>query len=605
MSTLNRSDSKHAVKDESKPYVCPYGSCTTKFGKPGKKNFGSHKMCRGKLLPAHLVIDLAAKPPLLGKLRLDEPTYKDMRFDDPEYVGWINTDKVVLPVKEKKSSKKPFKFAKKTSAELDYSKVVYWIDELSVRVGDVQQDFEDWDQLLTFLLEGEGLKVVHQGLAWVERLTKKLDERDVKPEVFLHKERILSYKVKSYFSLYNIDNYGISSLDEFEKCHRFIFKLTSMNLLDKLTAAQLAYEEWWKTEGSKSNINILTNGDERNKATWAYYGARIQAQETNLRSGEADEIEDGTYSYEELLEEGAVPDVMIQLDINSMYPSMMTSGSGSYYPTGPARTSDKGAVEFSNNTCGVYHVEYTRPSGLKMAILPKYDKAGKLAWITEAGTDSGWYTNVDLKLAVEYGYRLDFKGPCLCWDTTGHPFDNYVDKLVKLRQEEEDPVLRALIKQFLVCLYGKMGQKETGTIKERKRITEEESWNMIMEGRGEEFVQQGDVYYLIEKGEKESKVPTKPNHLGVFILSWSRVRMAELYKIVDYKCLATRTDSMLVGYAEYLKLREAGELDGKELGKLKLEYGVIYETNQFHATKYRHKYLDENGECQVLDKGKQ
>ena len=583
-------DAKHSVKDCDKPFTCPYGSCGRKFGKPGQTNFGAHHFCQayGKLLPAHLDIDLGAVPPRLGLLRLDDPTFKDLRFDDPTYEGWINAQHVLLPTKAPSKAKK--------GKEVKYKQLVYWFEELAVRVNGQVQRFPNWEALVEYFLTGSDLKVLHRHAAeWLPTLTTHLIQRDVTPKRF-H----VGYQVPGRFSCYNIYNYAIEELEDFEACNHFIFELTGMNLTDKLTAAQLGYEYWWETEGKHQDIRVL-QGDERKTAAASYYGARVFANTCELRSSEADEIESGTYSYEELLDEGLVEDVWIQGDVTSKYPYLMSSVSQSYYPRGVQRRSNEGAQEFANGTVGLYEVDYTRPPGLKLAILPvKIQK--RLIWNKEPGTGSGWYTEVDLMLAKEYGYRLKFRGPCLCWDAKGHPYDQYVKTLFEARQTEKDEAVLALIKHLLVTLYGKMAQKESGTIADLRRITEEEMLDLLDAGRGLEIVIDEDGTYYVREGQQTAKVPTKPNHLGCWILSWSRKFMAEMFKVVDYNVLATRTDSLLVAYPDYVKLRDAGYV-GTGLGKLKVEHGVIYHTVQHHATKYTHHFLNKEGDCDTVVKG--
>jgi hypothetical protein len=79
--------------------------------------------------------------------------------------------------------------------------------------------------------------------------------------------------------------------------------------------------------------------------------------------------------------------------------------------------------------------------------------------------------------------------------------------------------------------------------------------------------------------------------------------MAELYKLINYRCLATRTDSLLVAWPAYARLRDAGMLSETKLGSLKREYGVIFETKQRSGTAYSHRYLQEDGTVDVVNKG--
>ena len=67
------------------------------------------------------------------------------------------------------------------------------------------------------------------------------------------------------------------------------------------------------------------------------------------------------------------------------------------------------------------------------------------------------------------------------------------------------------------------------------QISCEETWERLLEGK--QFVDQNGTYYRAEGDDTSERStndkPSKPNHLGSFILSWSRVRMAELYKLIN------------------------------------------------------------------------
>jgi hypothetical protein len=53
----------------------------------------------------------------------------------------------------------------------------------------------------------------------------------------------------------------------------------------------------------------------------------------------------------------------------------------------------------------------------------------------------------------------------------------------------------------------------------------------------------------------------------------------------------------------YRKLVEAGYVDEKRLGLLKVEYGLIFESDQVNCQVYTVKYLTKDNELKVVEKG--
>jgi hypothetical protein len=251
----------------------------------------------------------------------------------------------------------------------------------------------------------------------------------------------------------------------------------------------------------------------------------------------------------------------------------------------------------------MYHVNYIRPAGLKIGVLPRYDPG--LVWDKTPGRGSGVFTEVDLRLAEQYGYQLEFTGNCLLWDAVGHPFGSFVNTLYALKAAEQDVVVRGIWKHMLVCLYGKMAQSEQGYAKKKRaEISEDEAGRRELEGLEYEYEGEGAaVKYYMKDSKSGHKKNNKPNHLGCYILSWSRKMMLRLYELVGFEFEYSHTDSIRVTYAMYHKLRKEGYVDGGLLGMLDPEYGVIYERIQQHVNKYTLKVLKPDGSLGVIEKG--
>jgi hypothetical protein len=193
------------------------------------------------------------------------------------------------------------------------------------------------------------------------------------------------------------------------------------------------------------------------------------------------------------------------------------------------------------------------------------------------------------------------------WDNTSSDlFSAYVDQIYELRQNEVDPVKRGVLKHMLVVLYGKMAQKATGSMAQNnKALTEEEIIEALTSGKHFDQNENGD--YIGCSSVNKAKENTKPNHLGCFILSYSRVLMMKAFDVVGCEFDFSHTDSLRVSSEGYHKLVEAGLVDvddKKMLGSLGVDHGLIYYSDQRNKTNYQLKVLTKEGKCEVINKGK-
>jgi hypothetical protein len=208
---------------------------------------------------------------------------------------------------------------------------------------------------------------------------------------------------------------------------------------------------------------------------------------------------------------------------------------------------------------------------------------------------------------MKYGYQFVFTGECLVWDNTSSDlFSSYIDQIYGLRQNEVDPVKRAVEKHMLVVLYGKMAQKATGSMSlNNKALTEEQVIEALMSGKRFDPTENGD--FIACSSANKAKENTKPNHLGCFILSYSRVLMMRIFDVVGYEFDFSHTDSIRVSSEAYHKLVEAGLVDAddtKMLGSLGVDHGIIYYSDQRNKTNYQLKVLTTEGVVKVINKGK-
>jgi len=141
-------------------------------------------------------------------------------------------------------------------------------------------------------------------------------------------------------------------------------------------------------------------------------------------------------------------------DFNSLYPSVMMN---EYPNPNFVRTNKIDTVKYLDSFDGItkatVYIDY-----IYYPLLP-YRMADKL--IFPYGTFTGWFTNAELRKAVDLGYVIKkvhksiyFKENCL-------PFYEYVKELydLRLKYQTEDSPMQLIVKLLMNSLYGKFGQK--------------------------------------------------------------------------------------------------------------------------------------------------
>lgn len=182
-------------------------------------------------------------------------------------------------------------------------------------------------------------------------------------------------------------------------------------------------------------------------------------------------------------------------DVNSLYPSMMSSESGNYYPTGSPSFIGKGEVPtwVQNSNIDYYFVRFKCRFWLKDGMLPTvqiknnwlynsnewletsdiYNKAdGKYynKWEDANGevhstTVEFTMTCTDYKLFQEHYNIYDFEAlDYITFRNNIGIFDDYIDKYKKIKMESKGAI-RELAKLFLNNLYGKMAATTDSSFK--------------------------------------------------------------------------------------------------------------------------------------------
>lgn len=162
-------------------------------------------------------------------------------------------------------------------------------------------------------------------------------------------------------------------------------------------------------------------------------------------------------------------------DINSLYPSVMLEA----YPRPDSAKITNYPTQEHLEYEGVSHVRIYCPY-MEYPLLPvRHD--GKLVFPT--GVFEGHYTHIELRKALELGYKIIKMYKTLYYTKTFYPFKNYVEDLYSKRLELQaiGSNMQMVVKLFLNSLYGKFGQK---TLNDTQII----NFDFLEENETEEFL---------------------------------------------------------------------------------------------------------------------
>ena len=578
-------------EDELPTVPCPYG-CGTAVNL-------YHVRCKGKMLSLDKRIDL--RNGLRGALSPDHPLPTDVTW---KMRKWNRCDRCgKLWWKEHNKCYNPVDYVAPSKTDRAW---FYWVGELTLRSDTGDQTFPTMAALVKHVLAHPNCRVAFHDDTWKAAFKAEL--------AAAHPEVTMMDKIESHVSLkpagirlVDVKKYAMDNASDYPRMDKAVQAVTGICLESCWTLATLTYDYWEKLAKGEGHDIRLLQGEELQLSRTAYHGARSFCQPGEWVSSLLPAVEAGELTYEQLLADPTA-DIRVQVDINSMYPALMRgfSKQATYYPLGASRTSEDGEAEFRKGSVGLFKVRFTRPAGLPMAILPQHCKPGGERWPKEAGEGFGVYTEVDLGLAEQYGYQLQFEGPCVIWEQRGTPFTTWCDKLYPLKAQAEDEAKRWVAKHMLVTLHGKLGQDASGWHKTNNApLSVAEAKRCLREGVLIDY--RDGKFYLMngqrKEGEASTKV-TKPNHLGTWLMSWTRVLMTRLFELVDWQVEYCHTDCLRVTAAGYHKLLKAGWIDQNELGLLKVENGIMLQCTQNSSTDYSFTALTKEGRLENKGKGR-
>lgn len=272
-------------------------------------------------------------------------------------------------------------------------------------------------------------------------------------------------------------------------------------------------------------------------------------------------------------------------DINSLYPYCMDTF---YYPDLSYRKIiTNGDISNIKEFEGMSHVRIRSPKYMRFPLLPKKEAdTGKL--IFPLGSWSGYYTHVELRKALELGYKIEKIFVSYVFPNKIKFFGDYIKDLYKLRLEakKKGDSIEYVYKILMNSLYGKFAQK----FKDRESLTPVSlfDYHKNQNENFEELPFENPIYVRMKK-DSEPSLFCLPL-ISAYVTSYARIELWELLN--KHNPIYCDTDSIIT--KDIIK-------ESKELGKLKKEF-TIKEVIIVKPKFYFMKYID--NENNVFTKGK-
>lgn len=256
-------------------------------------------------------------------------------------------------------------------------------------------------------------------------------------------------------------------------------------------------------------------------------------------------------------------------DFNSLYPSVMR---GEY----PLPSSMKILKKFNDieyfirKYKGITKCRVKTPKYMKYPILPHKDEDGKLCF--PLGEFSGTWTNDEISLALDNGYKILRTYKSIYYEKTFYPFKEFVEDLYKKRnyyKKTGNEIMSLTTKLIMNSLYGKFGTKKFEEIKffiEGK--TRKKHYNYLDEEiyviKGNRILRKKDNLLVYTLEEKECKSAYVFPIFASYTTAYGRIK---LWKAINkYNPVYYDTDSLIT--LEQIE-------DSQELGHLKLEEIIL------------------------------
>lgn len=304
------------------------------------------------------------------------------------------------------------------------------------------------------------------------------------------------------------------------------------------TISQFSNSQWYEESEHKKKLFTPKDEPEYDFIVKAVYGGRCYP---TIRSFQSQDVLKEDLQFDFLKADGDkytckklvyndIEDYLIEADATSLYPAAMKNFR---YPVGqPFWASDPQCAVFrvvdsaTDLPLGIFEISFKTNKDLLEPVLPRRGKTG-IIWDLRDG--EGIYSSVDIDMARRAGYTIIVKR-ALLWPDSDFVFQAYIEKAYKIKEDgdrEGNEVMRAVGKLLLNALFGKMLQKLKSEVSEFVS-----SWEEALQFVEKNTWENSIVFkpsLMLMSGMKNEISFTKPFHLGVFILSYSRLIMRQHY----------------------------------------------------------------------------
>ena len=445
-------------------------------------------------------------------------------------------------------------------------------------------------------------------------------------DVEKYKNDVIPYLQKDVFALTEL----------YITFNKMMYQTEKVNINNYITLSHMGYEIW--ASKLKDYIEIPNDKKKYEIIRETIYGGRTLPMQKEFKSEFYDDIlnkemtyneKDKCYNLKSTSDENLYKNIInsgnyiFNADASSLYPASMSGFElmeNIVYPVGKSRFSIDQKEEFENNKMGFYHISFTCPKDIRIAVLPrkKIDHLGHKIGVEWSLLDgSGYYSSVDIQNALDNNYNVVFTKDkeCLIWDETAKPFKDYITKFYKIKcdaEKESNDVKKSIAKLLMNSLYGKMLQNAiftTSTI--ANDIFEFNKFNDDHVLTDFVILNENKLLLTGEKKDYE-KCIKKPSQLGSFITAYSRKIMLFYMKAIDPTLKTTvftytDTDSLHITGDAHKKLQALGYITTKKDARLGLlcsdikKEGIILREKNNAPKNYIYEYINENNQLHITN----
>ena len=277
-------------------------------------------------------------------------------------------------------------------------------------------------------------------------------------------------------------------------------------------------------------------------------------------------------------------------DFNSMYPSVCkdgTNNNGKYPDPSFVKTIDDGSVGYIESFEGISNVEIESPDTY-IPLLGYHDKNGKLFF--PKGIMKGWWCNIELRKAIELGYKIKKVNKVIYYDKDFVPFKDCVKSLYELRlsyQREGNKPMDQMIKTLMNGgLFGKFAQK----INNKTEVYHIK--NLYVKKNGECYIIKDEkkivLYNFNIRGNFVFENIEIPMRIPIFIMPILASYTTAMARLKLFECMNKRNDNVIYCDTDSIVVNRKCYDSSNSLGQLKLEAnikeGIFCRPKQYYYT---------------------